>query len=354
MGQLNEAPLHASTPSPSSRLDKARWAELFPDHESFTGVPRASFVTTSSEGGPSERFHFSIATPRDLRRARLEDLPPREGILAAFVDDRGAEIAIYGDEVAHELSPADWAELRLERLGHQPWATREQDTPIGRMADLLTRRDQGGSTVIARTNAVKDGKRIFTIVCAAPEARYRELAASFFASLATFQLTQPEGAPRAEALLTYSYLEPAIASLMHPASFELMADGFDEDTFDVRLDARTEKGFLGSLHATVRKEEAPGRFVAEHFARLDAAGIRIDARGPLVDARAPEGFARAFTLDATGTWGTTPVLVQALVLVNDAATVLLATTGPTRAHDGYGWAVSRRALQIARDTVYAI
>jgi hypothetical protein len=338
-------------------LDHSQWATLFPERPA--GTPEeisARLGELRFTQSADARLHFRMLAPAGWRWRPNEEAGNPEGLLASLVSDVAAtaEIAVFVDDVAREVSPADWTLHRLEREGCSLWARRQAPTPIGTMADLLTRREAPGGAVIARTNMAKDGKRIFTITCRAREDEYPRWAGDFSAVLATFRLSSPEGAPLAEELASYCYLYPAVVGFSYPASWTVAHESLGQTTCDVRLDSMAGDPAAGSILLSARTGVRPRKLAADGFSALEAGGARFEARTDLEPCPPPERFGEAWTMTATGTRDGRDIEARAFVLVSPEATLLLGSCGPTRAASAFDWMVVERAFEMVRHTVYAV
>lgn len=338
-------------------LDHGLWPELFPERSGRTAeeIERLLCGLRFTEG-EDERRHFRMLAPAGWRWRPAEEAQGPPGLLVSLVSDAlaTAEITVIADDVPREVGPADWALHHLERDGHTLWASREAHTPIGAMADLLTRKEGPRGPLVARTNMAKDGKRIFTITCQAREEEYRRWAGDFQVALASFGLLHPERAPLAERLASYCQLEPAVVGFSYPASWSLEEEALGPDHVDVRLDSIAGDGAAGTLHASARRGATPRRVAADHLARLAHGGVTLDAGPGLTPCAAPEGFTEAASLATTGTRGGAGVEVRALVLATPGVTLLLSRCGPTRAGAAIDWMVCKRAFEIAQETAYVV
>lgn len=338
-------------------LHRDEWPALFPDQPagSIEDVRRRMGGLQFTQSA-DERRHFTLLAPPGFRWRPLEEAQSPDGLLVSLVRPlpETVEIAVFADDVAREVSPAEWALHRLERDGHALWARREAATPIGTMADLLTRKEGPHGAVIARTNMAKDGKRIFTVSCQAGEQEYPQWASDFYVTLASFKLLHPEQMPLAEKLASYCYLHPAVVGFSYPDSWTVAEEALSESECDVRLDAAAGDRGAGSIHLSARADVRPRKLVADHWARLARQGIQLGDRPELAPRTAPDGFLEASSLTATGEQDGQEVEVRAMVLATEKATLLLGTHGPTRARSAVDWMVLKRAFELVRDTVYAV
>lgn len=348
-------------------LDQEQWPALFPDKPAGSGDEAARRMGgLLYDQSADERLHFSLSAPLGWRWRPANEAPDPRGLLVSLVRDvrgaRGAhvaaEIAVFADDVPREVSPAEWTAHRLEQGGHALWAKREAYTPIGAMADLLTRRETPGGALIARTNMAKDGARIFTITCEARAEDYPALAHDFFVTLASFKLLHPERAPLAEALASYCYLTPAVIGFSYPASWELVEEALTDAVYDVRIDSERERGgeAAGSIYVSARLNERPRKLLSDFLGRLQREGARFGDRPALASFPPPSGFIEASTMTARGALGRDgeAIEVRAAALVTAKATVLVALCGPTRARKPFDWMAQSRAFEIVRDTAYAV
>ncbi len=338
-------------------LDHSQWATLFPERPA--GTPEeisARLGELRFTQSADARLHFHMLAPAGWRWRPNEEAGNPEGLLASLVSDAAAtaEIAVFVDDVAREVNPADWTLHRLEREGCSLWARRQAPTPIGTMADLLTRREAPGGAVIARTNMAKDGERIFTITCRAREDEYPRWAGDFSAVLATFRLSSPEGAPLAEELASYGYLYPAAVGFSYPASWKVAHESLGQTTCDVRLDSVAGEPSAGSILFSARTGVRPRKLAADCFSALEAGGAHFEARTDLEPSPPPERFGEAWTMTAIGTRDGRDIEARALVLVSPEATLLLGSCGPTRGASAFDWMVVERAFEMVRHTVYAV
>jgi hypothetical protein len=285
--------------------------------------------------------------------AEVSDAP---GLLVSLVQgspDKG-EIRVTVDDVPRELSPAEWAMIELSKRGHALWAKREAHTPIGVVADLLTRAEGPDGGVIARTNMAKDGRRIFTITCQAPHDEYPTWASDFGIALATFRLLHPGPRPLAEQVLMVSYLYPAVIGFSHPVSWVATEEADTESECLVRLDDLEADRVVGSMTMHARSETKPDRLVSRYFKRLAQAGVTVDTVPAGSPAPPPEYFTKASMVRATGRSAEGDVDVRGMVLEARFGALLLVVNGPTRERSALPWAIHQRAYEIALDTLFAI
>lgn len=338
-------------------LDPDRWPALFPERPTATpeeiGRRMGELRFTQS---PDPHLHFHMLAPTGWRWRPTGEAGNPPGLLASLVSDSAAtaEIAVFVDEVPREVHPADWTLLRLERAGHTLQAKRQASTPIGTMADLLTRRESPSPPVFARTNMAKDGKHIFTITCSASEPDYPRWAGDFTAILASFKLTSPERAPLAEPLSSYCYLYPAVVGFSYPASFTVTEETLTPTTCDARLDSIESNPEAGSLHLEARADVRPRKLAADHFAALPHEGQALADDLDLQPCPPPAGFDEAWTITATTTHAGRAIESFALLVTTPKTTLLLARSGPPRATSPFDWMVVDRAFDIARNTLYAV
>lgn len=335
-------------------LPHDQWPALFPDKPAGTGdeIARRTGGLRFTESA-DERLHFALSAPLGWRWRPASEANDPPGLLVSLV--RGApvtaEIAVFADEVPRELSPAEWTAHRLEQGGHTLWAKREEYTPIGAMADLLTRRQGPDGERVARTNMAKDGKRIFSITCEARAEDYASLASDFYVALASFKLLHPERAPLAEPLSSYCYLTPAVVGFSYPASWALVEETVSDVEYDVRLD---DAGGAGSIHVSARVGERPRKLLADFLNKLRREGAHFEDRQGLAPCAAPSGFVEAAAMLASGTKDGEAIEVRAAALTTEKATVLVAARGPARDRSAVDWMVHQRAFEIVRDTAYAV
>lgn len=338
-------------------LEDHLWPQLFPERSERTADEvRARMCGLQCNAGGDERRHFRLLVPAGFRLRAPDEAPASPGLLASVVSDEhpGAEISVVVDDLPREVAPADWTWYRLERAGHQLLASREDDTPVGTMADLLTRVQGPRGPVLARSNMAKDGKRIFTITCQAPEHEVPAWARDFHVVLASFALLQPERAPLAEGLASYCQLDPAIVGFSYPASWSVREEAVTPDQLDVRLDSVAGHPAAGAIHASLRGGGSPRRLLADFLGRRAREGTHLDEAPELTPCAAPTGFAEAASLAMTGTHQGLDVELRALVLTTPAAILLLGTCGPTRVRAAADWMVCRRAFEIVTETAYVV
>jgi hypothetical protein len=338
-------------------LDKDKWPAFFPDKPAASADEIGRRMGgLKFEDREDERRHFTLLAPLGWRLIENGEGPSPPGLLVSLVlgAPRKAEIAVFVDDVPREVSPAEWTIHRLEQAGHTLWAKREEYTPIGAMADLLTRREDAQGTFIARTNMAKDGKRIFTITCQAREDEYERLADDFCVTLATFKLLHPERAPLAEPLSSYCYLWPVVTGFSYPESFRLDEEALSDTEYDVRLDNLSGDKAAGSIHVSARLDASPRRLLAALHSKLQRLGAVFDDRPALEPEGAPKGFTEASSVAWTGSDDGGDIELSAIAFSTDKATVLVSTWGPTRARAATDWMVQKRAFEIVRDTVYVV
>jgi hypothetical protein len=340
-------------------LPKRDWPRLFPD-----GPVGDEREVRSRLGGlrftqhEDARLHFEMSAPLGWRWRPSAEVVGAPGLLVSLVQggaDSG-EIRVSVDDVPRELAPAEWAMIRLEERGHALWAKREEVTPIGAVADLLTRAEGPDGGVIARTNMAKDGPRIFLVTCQARADEYPAWAGLFYIALATFKLQNPGKVALAEPLAAYSCLHPAVIGFSYPASWEVAEETLTETHCHVRLEDMQGDRPAGSITVLARSNAGKGRLVSEHVERLKQSGVVVGEVPALAPspAPAPELFTAASVLQATGQSAEGEVDVRVMVLEGESGALLLGVHGPTRSRSAVARAVHQRAFEIVRDTAYAV
>jgi hypothetical protein len=338
-------------------LPRVDWPRFFPDapvgQEPEIRSRLGALYFTQHE---DPRLHFEMSAPIEWRWRSPAEVSGPPGLLVSLVKDSPeiGEIRVTVDDVPRELSPAEWAMIKLSERGHALWAKREEHTPIGAVADLLTRGEGPEGRFIARTNMAKDGRRIFMITCQAREDEYPTWASDFYIALATFKLLHPEHIPLAERLVTYSCLYPAVIGFTYPASWEVAEDSQTESECLVQLDDLQGGRAAGSITVLGRSEARPRRLVTDYFKRLKQAGVGVDEIPVLAPVPAPEPFKAASMLQVTGRSPEGDVDARVMVLEWRSGAVLLGVHGPTRGRSALAWAIHQRAFEIARETVYAV
>jgi hypothetical protein len=302
------------------------------------------------------RLHFRLLVPlgwtwRDPNEAKC---PPGTLLSLVFGSSSRAEIRVIVDNIPRETSPAEWVLIELERAGHTLVTQSEMDTPIGTLADILTKIDGPDGTMLARTNMAKDGARIFTITCQAREDVYRELAGEFLISLASWKLLAPEKAPLAEPLGTFSELYPAAVGFRYPESWQLASEVLSAEVCDVRLDNLDGDRRTGQIHVQLRAAQRPQKLVSAYLAKLAAAGVELQGRPDLTPCSPRKGFLTAASLVAPAAYKGDPFEVRAHAMEIDGAGLLIAIAGPARSKFPASWAVNKRAFEIVRDSIYAV
>jgi hypothetical protein len=292
--------------------------------------------------------YFSIAVPPHFTR-----VPAVEGgDVTRFSDGGDEEVSIASAVYPYEMNPGDFTEACLARDGWQVVAKRAKETPLGTLSDLLVIRSTRSRTLARRVNVTRDGRRYFAIAHQCNVDRLEVCASTQVQVLASFRLLHPSGEGLADKLEPWRAIEPMIVGVTLPASFALAADDSDRHHIDVRFDARNGKDFLGSIH--VRHGSPARQLISDQHAAWGAASVAISSRGETESLTPPRGFSSAVFQSAIGQWGETPVACDIHVFSRDGASLLLASTAARMTHDPIGWAVTRRALQIACNTAFVI
>src|SRR5689334_22662696 len=117
-------------------LPQEDWPRLFPERPIGTESDirsRLGGLRFTQHEDP--RLHFEMSVPLSFRWRQPAEAPGSPGLLVSLVLVRdGAdigEIRVTVDDVPRELSPAEWAMIRLAEGGHTLLAKREEYTPIG-------------------------------------------------------------------------------------------------------------------------------------------------------------------------------------------------------------------------------
>ncbi|MFO0588702.1 MAG: hypothetical protein U0441_14225 [Polyangiaceae bacterium] len=330
----------------------------------FPGSPEAGGAASERLRGvrvalaPDARLHFGVLLPRGFTVRVPGPIEGAPGQLLSAVDSPAAdaEVSVIADEVPREVNPADWVSDRLASAGHAVIAARRKDGPSGAAGDLLTRVVTASGPHLARTNTVKDGARIFAVTCRAREDRFADLAADYLAVLASFTLLAPERAPLAEPLASFTAIHPAVVGFRHPRSWHNENERADLDAQDVRLDALHEGRCAGRIYVQAR---LPGRgqksrLVTDFVERMRAEGMVLAASLDLEDGPAPEGFDRASFAAVPSSREGAPAELRVATFENEAALILVAVRGPSRASSSYWWAVNKRAFDLVVESLHAV
>ncbi|MEZ4293668.1 MAG: hypothetical protein R3B70_01735 [Polyangiaceae bacterium] len=309
------------------------------------------------EGAPTA--HFELSAPLGWQWQPRAESPPVPGLLVSLAEPGGrGRVLVSMDEVPRELSPADWALMRLEERGHTLLASKSEYTPLGAVADLLTRASPPSGPVLARTNMAKAGRRIFLVTCEAPEDEYPRWAPLFYIALATFRALHRGDAALAEPLDKYLHIHPAVVGFSYPASLQLIEDIRSRDEHALRLVDPAAPGEDTALHPTLTLRSLAGarprRLATEHIERARKSGARFDDLPDLAPLPPPDLFEAASGLDLTGSSPSGDIALRLAVFESEAGAVLLACDGPARARAPFGWAVGRRAFEIVRDTLFLV
>ncbi|MFQ5569493.1 MAG: hypothetical protein ACE5G0_07445 [Rhodothermales bacterium] len=308
---------------------------------------------------PDPDFHFSLLLGQNWRPVDVPSEAPEPGepsVIAYFrsLDRPGlrGEVEVTALLLPREVAPADWLDAYLEHHGHTVVNRREEATPGGAVADVLTRSWGERGWLISRWTAIKDFNRLFVIQARSYEPYYYKHTQAFFVALSSFEVLHTSGWPYAERLLSFSRRYPGDFCFFYPESWQLQVDP-DSHMHALGVDVVNQHGDapLGKMRLnTVAREhlhnvqELADQYVETLKATdLEVPPIRLFPREEV------GGFEEMWEGKATVSTGSDGLDIRLTAGKRPDAWFLVALLCPTRETDVESWAVNKRAYEIMLD-----
>jgi hypothetical protein len=202
---------------------------------------------------PNPIYHFRISIPKDWDIMKDNYVKPGE-LSTKILSSAGlfkktmphpAEIEIGIILLSRDISPGDWLEVFIKNMGWTILKIRSFNTAYGRFCDILYRLPdkKRRDFLIARSVAVKDGERLFVVICRCREKDYPLFADDFYMAISSFEIVNSTHKHCAEEVSEYEIKEPLRLRLRYFSSWKKDVDTFlDREVFTINF-----KNFIDNL-----------------------------------------------------------------------------------------------------------
>jgi hypothetical protein len=179
---------------------------------------------------PLWNFHLLMdrAGRAEARPAVIEPGGPPTSLVLLTRPDPPCDVEIFGQWLPAEVHPADWLDLYLAAGRVRPISARYVRMPAGAVGDVVGTWTANDVQWIGRFFCLKAGARLFLLRLRAREADYPYVADDFFASIASFTVTEQGSGPFAEEMRWIEQAAPIRCRVALPVSWEVTIEPSDE------------------------------------------------------------------------------------------------------------------------------
>jgi len=332
---------------------------LFPTKISLTDDEKSELQTYLSRITFDKLFHFKLELNNNWQPVPV---PPNTPDMNTPIARLGqfkrvklpyADIEIICFLCLRETHPADYLRILLKEQRNEILDYREWLTPSGLAGDFLVKKTNAEQETIYRYTAIKDGNRIFVLMCSVSSKYYNiQIANEFLVAVTTFGLINPSQVPYAERLKLFNYYQPVPVQFSFPRSWVLKPDKSppDNGTSFTLLNYQNETtvGNIAFCAEPGNEKADIETLLRTYLGELGKNGLEL----PTYNLRRlkTESFEGLWTVNLAAKQKNVPVDITVMLLLEQKAVFLIALVSPTIDADIEAWAVNRRALNIFLST----
>ena len=339
------------------------------DSYSFPVEPRRSknqiehdFGLLKSRNAKDPSLHFRIAATKKWQMVDVpaQSLNPEMPLVSLGLfrrmNEPPAEAEVIAALLPREIDPANWLAIYLKNHGFKLLQMRRLPSPTGEVGDVLAEVEVDSKTYVARSLAIKDGARVFAVVCQVESDGYEQVAEEFLMAVSKFNLLNPSRQRYAEPMKVEEISAPVSCQFLFPESWLKKEDstpppgGASFSFINVRQDKWAGQFTFAAVRHT--DEENYQGLLANYLEQLDENDIEVEA-GDLTAANAPDfmgmwsGTLRAVNDDEE------PLEIRCVILKHQQAWFLFAMIGPAWEQDAEAQSINYRAFRLSLETFSA-
>lgn len=317
-----------------------------------------SLLNNTMSKDPS--LHFQVAVTKKwkmvnipLQSLGLENPYINLGLIRRM-SDPAAEIEIIAALTPREIDPANWLVLHLKNYNFKILQMERLDSPTGEVGDILAEIKLDSKTFVARALSIKDGDRIFAVICQVESGGYEEVAEEFFMAISKFNLLNPSGKKFAEQMKTHEIISPVNCRFLFPESW-LQRDDSDPPPRGSSFSLINVKGDKWAGQFTFAAipheyEETYEGLLSNYLEQLDENDIEVEP-GKLVSVPNVSGFKGMWSgiLSAEND-DEEPLEIRCAILEHPQAWFLFAVIGPDWELDPEAQSINYRAFRLSLES----
>jgi len=267
------------------------------------------------------------------------------------------DVEVLGHWLPAEIHPADWLDLYLAAAGVRPVSAKYVRMPAGTVGDVVGTWTVNDVQWIGRFFCIKAGARLFLLRFRALAADYPHVADDFFASIASFTVTDQGSSPFAEQVRWVEQAAPLPCRVPVPVSWEVTMEPSDQSLSAFHADlispgvagpalvARLSFGLAGPDHLPGHQEA-----FADAMEAVNAAGWATSPNPPEREPDLPP-FSESWLSISPAQLNDQKAQVRCRVLRHPTAWIVALVICIDAQTSPWSWMRAKRALDIATSLI---
>lgn len=319
------------------------------------------FLLLNNTKATDKSLHFKIGMSKKWKMAdiQIQELSEENPLvtLALFrrVENPVAEIEVIAAQIPCEIDPANWLVIHLKNHGFKLLQMQRLPSPTGDVGDILAEVETDSGTFVARALAIKDGSRVFSVVCQAQDNNYEEVAEEFYMAISKFNLLNPTGQKYAEPMKPYQIKLPINCKFLFPEVWVEKKDSSPPPFGSAFSLVSFLKGnWMGQFtFASIRRQDEVSYegLYSNYLEQLEENDIEVEpiALNPSATGAGFDGMWSGILSAVTDE--DEPLEVRCCILAHSSAWLLFAIAGPDWELSPEAQSINYRAFQIALETL---